>query len=46
MSSVTINGEAHALANDADALLVDVLRDGIGLTGTKDPMRNKRIGTM
>jgi xanthine dehydrogenase YagT iron-sulfur-binding subunit len=35
MSSVTINGEAHALADDADALLVDVLRDGIGLTGTK-----------
>jgi xanthine dehydrogenase YagR molybdenum-binding subunit len=35
MSSVTVNGEIHALADDADALLVDVLRDGIGLTGTK-----------
>jgi xanthine dehydrogenase YagR molybdenum-binding subunit len=35
MSSVTINGEVHALADDADALLVDVLRDDIGLTGTK-----------
>ena len=35
MSSVTINGRSETLPDDADALLVDVIRDRIGLTGTK-----------
>lgn len=35
MSSVTINGRTAALPDDPDALLVDVLRDDLALTGTK-----------
>ncbi len=35
MSTVTINGRTETLPDDPDALLVDVLRDGLGLTGTK-----------
>ena len=35
MSTMTINGKSAALPDDRDALLVDVIRDGVGLTGTK-----------
>jgi xanthine dehydrogenase YagR molybdenum-binding subunit len=35
MSSATINGRSHILPTDPDALLVDVLRDTLQLTGTK-----------
>jgi xanthine dehydrogenase YagR molybdenum-binding subunit len=35
MSSVTINGRPAQLPDDPEALLVDVLRDGLALTGTK-----------
>jgi xanthine dehydrogenase YagR molybdenum-binding subunit len=35
MSTVTVNGRAETLPEDADALLVDVLRDKLDLTGTK-----------
>jgi xanthine dehydrogenase YagR molybdenum-binding subunit len=35
MSSVTINGRPETLPDDPDALLVDVLRNRLGLTGTK-----------
>jgi xanthine dehydrogenase YagR molybdenum-binding subunit len=35
MSTMTINGRAETLPDDADALLVDVVRDRLGLTGTK-----------
>ena len=35
MSSVTINGRPATLPDDPDALLADVLRDDLGLTGTK-----------
>jgi xanthine dehydrogenase YagR molybdenum-binding subunit len=35
MSSVTINGRQATLPDDAEALLADVLRDDLGLTGTK-----------
>jgi len=35
MSTMTINGKSAALPDDGDAMLVDVLRDGLGLTGTK-----------
>src|SRR3954447_8459922 len=35
MSSMTINGRLAALPHDADALLIDVVRDTLGLTGTK-----------
>jgi xanthine dehydrogenase YagR molybdenum-binding subunit len=35
MSILTINGQSKALPDDADALLVDVIRDGFGMTGTK-----------
>jgi CO/xanthine dehydrogenase Mo-binding subunit/aerobic-type carbon monoxide dehydrogenase small subunit (CoxS/CutS family) len=35
MSTMTINGKSAALPEDRDALLVDVIRDGVGLTGTK-----------
>src|SRR4029450_11718062 len=35
MSSVTINGRSAALPDDPDALLADVLRDDLALTGTK-----------
>ena len=35
MSSVTINGRPAALPDDPDALLADVLRDDLALTGTK-----------
>ena len=35
MSTVTINGRIETLPDDPDALLVDVLRDKLGLTGTK-----------
>jgi xanthine dehydrogenase YagR molybdenum-binding subunit len=35
MSSVTINGRPATLPDDPDALLADVLRDDLALTGTK-----------
>jgi xanthine dehydrogenase YagR molybdenum-binding subunit len=35
MTSATINGRAEPLPDDPDALLVDVLRDRLRLTGTK-----------
>ena len=33
--TLTVNGEAHALPDDPRVSLLDFLRDGIGLTGTK-----------
>jgi len=35
MSTMTINGRSAALPEDRDALLVDVIRDRLDLTGTK-----------
>ena len=35
MSMMTINGRAAPLPDDPDALLIDVIRDDLGLTGTK-----------
>jgi xanthine dehydrogenase YagR molybdenum-binding subunit len=35
MSTMTINGRAESLPDDQDALLVDVIRDRLNLTGTK-----------
>jgi hypothetical protein len=35
MSTMTINGKSAALPEDRDALLVDVIRDKLDLTGTK-----------
>jgi xanthine dehydrogenase YagR molybdenum-binding subunit len=35
MSTMTINGKPAPLPDDPDALLVDVVRDALGLTGTK-----------
>jgi CO/xanthine dehydrogenase Mo-binding subunit/aerobic-type carbon monoxide dehydrogenase small subunit (CoxS/CutS family) len=35
MSTMTINGKSASLPEDRDALLVDVIRDGLDLTGTK-----------
>jgi len=35
MSTMTINGSPAPLPDDPDALLVDVIRDRLGLTGTK-----------
>ena len=35
MSTMTINGRAEPLPDDPDALLVDVVRDVLNLTGTK-----------
>ena len=35
MTSALINGRSVALPEDPDALLIDVLRDGLRLTGTK-----------
>src|SRR6516164_10435617 len=35
MSTMTINGEQKPLPDDADALLADVIRDRLNLTGTK-----------
>ena len=35
MSTVTINGRVEALPDDPEALLVDVIREKINLTGTK-----------
>ena len=35
MKNVTINGRTQTLPEEPDALLVDMLRDGLGLTGTK-----------
>ena len=35
MSTMTINGKLASLPDDPDALLVDVVRDALGLTGTK-----------
>ena len=35
MSIMTINGQSKPLPDDADALLVDVIRDQLALTGTK-----------
>ena len=35
MSTMTINGKPASLPDDPDALLVDVVRDALDLTGTK-----------
>ena len=35
MSTMTINGRLAPLPDDPDALLIDVIRDDLGLTGTK-----------
>ena len=35
MSTMTINGRSAPLPDDGDALLIDVIRGGLGLTGTK-----------
>src|SRR5436190_17660395 len=35
MSTMTINGRVAPLPDDLDALLIDVVRDDLGLTGTK-----------
>ncbi len=35
MSTVTVNGQSRPLPDDVDALLVDVIRDQLALTGTK-----------
>jgi xanthine dehydrogenase YagR molybdenum-binding subunit len=35
MSTMTINGREASIPDEGDALLVDVIRDQIGLTGTK-----------
>jgi len=35
MSTMTINGHVASLPDDPDALLIDVVRDGLDLTGTK-----------
>ena len=35
MSTMTINGTLAPLPDDPDALLVDVIRDALDLTGTK-----------
>src|SRR3954452_3783936 len=35
MSTMTINGRHAALPDDPDALLIDVIRDDLDLTGTK-----------
>ncbi len=35
MSKMTVNGQAVPAGDDADALLIDVVRDRLGLTGTK-----------
>jgi xanthine dehydrogenase YagR molybdenum-binding subunit len=35
MSTITVNGREASVPDDGDALLVDVIRDQIGLTGTK-----------
>src|SRR5215470_7922071 len=35
MSTMTINGRIEALPDDPDALLIDVVRDALDLTGTK-----------
>jgi xanthine dehydrogenase YagR molybdenum-binding subunit len=35
MSTMTINGRTAALPDDPDALLIDVVRDALDLTGTK-----------
>ena len=35
MSTMIINGQSRPLPDDADALLVDVIRDQLALTGTK-----------
>src|ERR1700751_4400152 len=35
MSSITINGRPAPLPDDRDAFLFDVIRDDLGLTGTK-----------
>jgi xanthine dehydrogenase YagR molybdenum-binding subunit len=35
MSTMTVNGQTKPLPDDPEALLVDVIRDSLGLTGTK-----------
>ena len=35
MSTMTINGRVESLPDDPDALLIDVVRDQLKLTGTK-----------
>jgi xanthine dehydrogenase YagR molybdenum-binding subunit len=35
MSTMTINGRVESLPDDPDALLIDVVRDALNLTGTK-----------
>jgi xanthine dehydrogenase YagR molybdenum-binding subunit len=35
MRTLTVNGRAETLPDDPEALLIDVIRDNLGLTGTK-----------
>ncbi|WP_050402697.1 molybdopterin-dependent oxidoreductase [Bradyrhizobium embrapense] len=35
MTTTTVNGRAESLPDDPDALLIDIVRDQLGLTGTK-----------
>ena len=35
MGTMTINGRIEPLPDDPDALLIDVVRDALNLTGTK-----------
>ena len=42
--SLTVNGEARQVQAPPDAVLLDVLRDGLGLTGAKDACRRGECG--
>jgi xanthine dehydrogenase YagR molybdenum-binding subunit len=44
MTGVLINGRTATLPDDPEALLVDVLRDRLRLTGTKRRMRCRVCG--
>ncbi len=42
--ALTVNREPRRLEAASDAVLLDVLRDGLGLTGTKDACRRGECG--
>ena len=42
--ALTVNGEARRVAAPADAVLLDVLREKLGLTGAKDACRRGECG--
>jgi aerobic-type carbon monoxide dehydrogenase small subunit (CoxS/CutS family) len=42
--SLTVNGQAQQVVAAPDAVLLDVLRDGLGLTGAKDACRRGECG--